>query len=327
MNKTLKKAISITLAAAVTVSAGIQTGIGTFAPITSMAFAYPEVSEVMFTDATTNSITVSWKGDANAVNYEVSYNDTSSSNIEYTVAGQTSGNQYTITGLQSGHVYDVRITPINAEGTSGFGCTCTDAKTLLESVHGLKQDTWYHYSKSAGMSWENEPAADGFEYIWKSPSGKTIESEKISQTHYMSFDVKNNNIYKFSLRAYQNINGKTVYTPWETIQVFEQPWVKRASVTKTKKGKRLLQISWYKQNGASGYDVYVSKKNAEASYKKVKSVGKNKTSITLSKFNGKKIKGTYYVYIVSKAKDENGISKSGVTYIWQTGSSSIGYIN
>lgn len=321
MNKIFKKAITITLASAITVSAGIETGVGNFAPITAQAESL-HVSNVTVTDFTSSTITVNWEGDSNANSYEISYK-IYGINSQYIVAGHTSATTYTIDGLESGCLYSICVTPSNSAGDSGSPGYYSNAKTKISTIRGLKQDTWYHYTKNAGISWEKLDAADGYEYKWISPTGKVLKKGTTTMGS-MSFDVKNNNIYQFSLRAYQQINGKKTYTPWKTIQVFEQPWVKSVAIKKTKKGKNYLSIAWYKQKGATGYDIYVSKKTEKNSFKKVKSVGKNKASISLSKFKGKKIQGTYYVYVVSKSKNANGTSKSGVTYVWNTGNNNLG---
>lgn len=326
MNKIFKKAISLAMAAIIAVPVGMGTGIGSdFEGITAHA-AYLRVSNVTVTSFTTSSISISWQGDANADGYEISYYDTYGGTSEYKVAGKTTGTTYKITGLQSGCVYSIRVTPSNAAGDYASYGTCYDAKTKVDKMRGLKQDTWYHYIKKAGVSWERQRAADGYQYKWLTPAGKVKKKGTTTSTS-MSFAVKNNNVYQFMIRPYQKIDGKTHYGTWKTIQVFEQPWVKSIAVKKNKKSVNQLKISWYKQKGATGYDIYVSKTNKAGSYIKVKSVGKSKTSITLSKFKKKKIKGTYYVYIVSKVKTSEGTSKSGVTYIWQTGRSSEGYVN
>lgn len=85
---------------------------------------------------------------------------------------------------------------------------------------------------------------------------------------------------------------------------------------------------WTKQEGATGYDVYVSTKPTTG-YKRVKSVGKSTYSATISKLSGKKFssKKKYYVYIVTKKKVGKVTHKSGRLYYWNTKSpvSSFGY--
>ena len=91
-----------------------------------------------------------------------------------------------------------------------------------------------------------------------------------------------------------------------------------------KKGS--LSFQWGKIGGASGYDVYISTKPKKG-YKKVKSVGKNTTKLTIRKFKGKKInpKKTYYMYVETKKKNGSKVNKSGRLYYWNTKSKNFGY--
>lgn len=90
--------------------------------------------------------------------------------------------------------------------------------------------------------------------------------------------------------------------------------------------KGSLSFQWGKVGGASGYDVYISTKPKKG-YKKVKSVGKNTTKLTIRKFKGKKInpKKTYYMYVETKKKNGSKVNKSGRLYYWNTKSKSFGY--
>lgn len=325
MKKIFKKAISLTMAAAIAVPVGMGTGANhDFIGITAQA-AFLSITDLKVTDTQATSLTLSWTGDTRATSYEVSYRDVYEGGSDYISAGTTKETTYKITGLNSGSVYSVRVTASNTTGDNGYS-SVSSVKTKLSKMRGVKQDTWYHFIKSADVSWTKLYAADGYEWKWKNSAGK-VKKKGTTTSNRLGFDVKNNNVYHFMVRAYQQIDGKTTYTPWKTIQVFEQPWVKSVAVKTSKKKVKKLKITWYKQKGATGYDVYVSKTNKTGSYKKVKSVGKGTTSISISKFKKKKIKGTYYVYVVSKVKTSNGTSKSGVTYMWQTGSGSQGYVS
>lgn len=326
MKKIFRKALCLAMATAIVILVGMKTGaLKEFSGVTVQA-AYPEVSDVVVTGFTDSTITISWQGDVDASIYEISYSVYYEGDTGDKIAGQTTSTTYTISGLKSGSVYDIRVTPKNTMGEEGFSGYCSEVKTKVSVMKGLKQNTWYHYIEKADVSWQRQYAADGYEYRWKNSAGKVIKKGKTKDT-WLDFSVKNNNVYQLMVRAYQKINGNTYYTPWKTIRVFEQPWVKSVAVKKNKKSIKQLKISWYKQKGATGYDVYVSKTNKAKSYKKVKSVGKKTTSIAISKFKGKKIKGTYYVYVVSKVKTSNGISKSGVVYMWKTGQTGEGYVS
>lgn len=179
------------------------------------------------------------------------------------------------------------------------------------------------------MEWNRSDAIDSYEYKFKNGKGKVVE-KGTTTSDSLDFKVKNYNVYTFSVRGIQNnVNGKKHYTKWNTIKVFEQSWVKSAKLINSK-GVKKLSVKWTKQSGACGYDVYVATKNSAKSYKKVKSAGKNTTSMTLTKFNKKKLsKNTYYVYVISKTKLGNKICKSGKVYTFIVTSKGFthGYIN
>lgn len=323
MNKLLKKAISLTMAACIAVPVGMETGAVTGLSETIVHAATPIFMNLSITGFATDSITISWSEYADADSYEISYYKQYEDDENYKVAGQTTNTTYTISGLESGCCYFIHVTASNGTGTIQEDF-CSGV-TKVDKIKGLKQDSWFHILSNATVSWEKRWGEDGYQYKFLNSVGKVKKKGKTTST-YLNFSVKNNNIYQFMIRPYQTIDGKTYYGTWKTIQVFEQPWVKSVTIKKNKKSVNQLKISWYKQKGATGYDIYVSKTNKSGKYKKVKSVGKNKTSITLSKFKKKKIKGTYYVYVVSKVKTSEGTSKSGITYMWQTGKSGEGYV-
>ena len=136
-------------------------------------------------------------------------------------------------------------------------------------------------------------------------------------------DKMKDEVYTVTIQAFKTVNGKTYATPKAKIQCFNQARIKETSI-KVKKGS--LSFQWGKVGGASGYDVYISTKPKKG-YKKVKSVGKNTTKLTIRKFKGKKInpKKTYYMYVETKKKNGSKVNKSGRLYYWNTKSKNFGY--
>lgn len=295
-------------------------------PVTSKA-SYPNVTNLKVTNVTANSISIQWTGE-DASNYKVYYQESYSNNSDCKLAGSTSSTSYTITGLKQSTVYYIKVEGYDDSGYSNSS-SLYNAKTMATSVTGLKQDTWYHFIENASVEWNISYAIDSYEYKFKNGKGKVVEKGTTKSTN-LSFNVKNYNVYTFSVRGIQNkVNGKKHYTKWNTIKVFEQSWVKSAKLINSK-GVKKLSVKWTKQSGACGYDVYVATKNSAKSYKKVKSAGKNTTSMTLTKFNKKKLsKNTYYVYVISKAKSGNKICNSGKVYTFKVTSKGFthGYIN
>ena len=143
-------------------------------------------------------------------------------------------------------------------------------------------------------------------------------------TYNNFFDMKRwNSEEDYKQTITRTVNGKTYATPKAKIQCFNQARIKETSI-KVKKGS--LSFQWGKVGGASGYDVYISTKPKKG-YKKVKSVGKNTTKLTIRKFKGKKInpKKTYYMYVETKKKNGSKVNKSGRLYYWNTKSKNFGY--
>nr|MCR5101327.1 hypothetical protein [Butyrivibrio sp.] len=83
------------------------------------------------------------------------------------------------------------------------------------------------------------------------------------------------------------------------------------------KNKKLI-VNWEKLSNASGYEVYVSKKQ-NSGYKKRKSTNNASTvTATISKLNGSKFnaKKTYYIYVVAKKTVSGTTYKSSVNYVY-----------
>lgn len=267
----------------------------------------PSVDSVVQTGATANSIDIAIAG-TNCVRYVVSYYPGYSYELE-TFAGETTG-PISLVGLAQGTKYTVKVTGYNDVGEASSTKSET-FETLVGNVTNLKLDEFYHFAQSAQMSWDEQSAADGYEYILKDSKGKEVYHD-VTTFSKVDLSVKANHVYTFYVRAYKN----GVYTDYSEILVFEQAWVKAANV---KKGK--LTVSWEKQKGACGYEVYVSTKQNKG-YKKVASTKKN--SVTIKKFNKKKFKKkkTYWIYIVTKVKHNGQINRSGLVYVWKTGAGS-----
>ena len=292
-----------------------------------------ERSSVTFTEKkmiskTSDSMTVQWA--VSAVNAEVrsfsvSYRERYSPSEDYipAVSGLSSGTaRYTITGLKPGTLYFVRIgveykSKINDQVYS-FGDYITDAGTAAAAVTGLKQSTWLYFKHQLVVTWKNQNGADGYEVEARKNNGERHQLQKVAHgyTRTATFtNIKNEMVYTVRVRAYQNVSGKKVYTPWsEPITCFAQAPVKSLKI---KKGK--LVVKWGKVTGANGYRIFVSTK-AKKGYKMVKEVAAGKTSAKIAKFNDKKFKAgkNYFVYVQTLKKIGGKILTSPKLYNWDT---------
>lgn len=275
------------------------------------------LSNLTQTEAGKSSMKLSWEvsvtgSSAAPTGYTVSYYEYGTSSDTKKIAGTTSDTSYTIKGLKGGTKYNVEVEPVVAEGLIAYPVRKYDAVTLPDKMTGLKQDKWWWYSKKLDIKWSRQSAADGYEVVLYDNNGKKVKTNQIKTGFAIStsFSKMQRKVYTVKARSYMKFNGKTYYSSWSSIKCMAQ-----AEVTKAKVSGNKLQVKWKKTSGATGYVVYAST-NAYKGYKKVKTVGKNTTSVSVSKLSGKKFssKKTYYVYVVTKSKNNN----SGVVYYWNT---------
>jgi len=289
-----------------------------FVMVATLVFA-PKVDAKAYgitqTNPAKNSITVTWtaKDDATAYYVYVGEDYSTSTLVATLPANATS---YTINGLPAGCERYVGVKYKNVRGYEGSVGSEYDCRTIPDAMTKVYQERWYYFLKSFNVEWEPLEAADTYEYILYNAKGKKLASTTTYSTS-MSYSkkVSNNMIYNIKVRAVSEICGQKYYSAWSnTCYCFTQPRVKSV---KASNGK--LQIKWQKITGATGYDIYVSTKPTTG-YKKVKSVGKSKSSVTIKKFKGKKIKSSkkYYVYVASKKKVGKTTSTSGRLYYWNS---------
>lgn len=271
------------------------------------------------TKATTSSITVKWDAKEDALNYKV-YVGKDYSSLKLYKTLKPSVTSVTIKKLPAGCERYVKIAYEYSHSYNpskkfeGF-VSSVFAKTIPGKVTGVKQERWYYYAKSFNATWKKFEGADGYQYIVKTSNGKKKASGIVKYNgNSLSVDkISNSMVYTVQVRAYVEINGKKQYGAWSAPgYFFTQPQITKAQVSKNK-----LTVKWDKVTGATGYDIYVSTKK-ESGYKKVKSVGKNTSFVTITKLAGKSIsaKKQYYVYVISKKKVGKTTYTSGMLYYW-----------
>ncbi len=228
---------------------------------------------------------------------------------------------YKITGLEDGKKYYVKVEPYAADGSIGSGRSLT-IETMPARVKNFRQERWWYFIKMLEVAWDRIETADTVNISLYNSKGKKVQSKILSpSSSSVSFSKMKDEVYTVKIQASRTINGNTWQTPVSTIQCFNQARISSAKVSKKK-----LTVKWKKVGGATGYDIYVSTKQ-KSGYKKLKSVGKNTTKATFSKFKGKSFnpKKTYYIYIETKKKNGKRIDKSGRLYYWNTKNTATGY--
>ena len=265
----------------------------------------PQILTLVQSDCTDTTITVAFSAQyADSVEVWLQDNSKPASERKFNRIGTTTSTSYRISGLNSGNTYDIQIVAINGENRKLTATkTLYGARTKLGSVNRAYQILWDQEKGTVTVGWDKMPAADGYEYLFENEA-ETVVLDKGSVANNVAdfeqtFNVSNGQIYKFSVKAFQNVSGKKIESEWRSIWCMPQAQIK--SVVKAN-GK--LTIKWKKVKGATGYDIYVSSK-PKTGYKKVKSVSSKTKSLTVKKVGGTKIKKkkVWYVSIVTKRGD------------------------
>lgn len=290
------------------------------------AYYYVSLGDLKQTAWNKNSVSISWAqtytssmNNLTTEGYNI-YLGTSSSDMK--LVGTSKTPSYTLTGLQDGKNYRVRVEAYTLNGTKTSSPVSITVGTIPAAVHNFKQEKWWFYAKTLDVSWDRVETADRVEVTLYNSKGRRV-GKPVSTNSYASrasFTKMKDEVYTVTIQAFKTVNGKTYSTPKAKIQCFNQARIKEKTI-KVKKGS--LSFQWGKVGGASGYDIYMSTK-LKSGYKKVKSVGKNTTKVTIKKFKGKAInpKKTYYICVETKKKNGSKVNKSGRLYYWNTKSRS-----
>ena len=100
--------------------------------------------------------------------------------------------------------------------------------------------------------------------------------------------------YKLKVRAVKTVNGKTYYGPYSDV-LKTTTATDKTKISKLKKAKKKITISWKKISKATGYQIQVATDKKFTKNKKSVTISKNKTiSKTIKKLKSKK---KYYVRI------------------------------
>lgn len=164
------------------------------------------------------------------------------------------------------------------------------------------------------LSWKKK-SVDGYKIYRKTGKGKyrcikTLSGK--SSTSFKDTSVKQGKTYTYRIRGYISAKGKTYYSSYTPIQKIkmkmEAPKIKKATVLKKKK----IRLTWKRDSKADGYYIYRST-SQKGSYKKVKTITKNKT-VKWTDTDMKRGK-TYYYKIRSYTKSSAWTKSSGYSEV------------
>ncbi len=258
-----------------------------------------ELTNLVQTSATTNSITLSWNKVPTASGYQIWYHD---GNASRKIAA-TTGNSYTISGLVTGAEYRLTVIPYRQSGAvQAIGDVPTYSyldfegyKTAPSKVIGLYMSNYWEYLGETQYSWTKSGNADGYQIQLSKVSGKLITQTETSSTYASVKPYVKGVATKARVRAYISIGGKKIYGAWS-----DYNYNAAAKKVTIKSKNRKITVSWKKITGVKNYTVYISSKSSTSGFKKVKKLGAKKKSIVIKKCGKKKLKKgkTYYIKVV-----------------------------
>ena len=273
--------------------------------------------KVVQTGATTSGFTVKFSNVSGANTYFINCNDQtigkSGNSTVKTSSKLSPASQYWVkayAGRKSksgftayeeyGYKYEQFKTLTNAVGRSSFG--------LSSEFYNI--DTYYF---SVNVS----SACDGTQLQFATPAGK-VKKTFSGNSSYRLEKFINGNFYKYRVRTYVNCGSKKAFSKWSSYRYIGVAKKVDSKINRKSYSSKYktLSLNWSKVNGAAGYDVYISNKR-NSGYKKVKSLGANKRSITITKYGKGALKKstTYYVRIIPKAKVGKKIVKSELYHL------------
>ena len=267
------------------------------------------------TNATTTTATVSWNPVSGASYYKFTY-----WNYEYKTAK---------TGAVTVTVNDTSYT-INCAKDTAYLCDVEAYSSSDEKIDeaytyqpcsptpgqltGYDAESWGS-TKGGVFVLKTNPypnILNGVEWRLLTKNGKTVKySGTTTSDHIYASSASLGQVYQLSVRGYALVSGTKLYGPWYSKIVVPQPKMK---ALKLASGSR-IKVKWKKVSGATKYIIYGSTKQGSG-YKKIATVKKNKSSYTVSKVKGKRLKKYQNYYfkvqaVCGKNKSLKGNYKGG----------------
>lgn len=165
---------------------------------------------------------------------------------------------------------------------------------------GMIHLSWYDYNNYSSYK----------VYKYDTVQKKYVLLKSVKTESFDDKDIKEFKTYKYKIRAYKVINGKTYYGPYSEVSV--KTGLFAPSSVKLTTGKDSISVSWSKNSKADGYYVY-----RYDNEKGTKKLLKKTTSNTTLKYTDTSVINyrPYYYYVISYKKDGTKTVKSSES-VW-----------
>ncbi len=248
------------------------------------------------TAATTSTATVSWNAVPDAAYYEFTY-------WNYKYGKEKTGaktirvntNSYNL-ACPKDTCYFCSVEAYSSAGEiidwSGLYQPCSAVPGKITGFEAVDWGTDKKLTKGAKFSLQKNPypnTLNGIEWRLLSRDGKRVLYQ--GTTNEILIDAPNaslEQVYLLSVRGFTVINEEKFYGEWFSKVVVPQPRLLKTKNASTA-SKYKIKIRWKKVSGATGYIIY-GKTGKSKNYERIATVKKSKSSYTVSKVMGRKIK-------------------------------------
>ncbi len=294
-----------------------------------------EVKPVTFPSIMSTSITGTWNPATGATSYVIKDGDT--------LLGEVTGTTCTVGGLTPNTWYHYNLYPVRTSASgyvasrnyiSNFVKTANGDSTSVPSdpsvvttAPGKPSTANFNlgsYSGSSGYASfrATDPAgkASGYEVqVFKVKGGKKVKTITSTTTTTSTYRFAKNTPFKYRIRYYTISNGQKLYGKYSGYRYFTLHKISGKRTYNWSSSNCKIKMKWGKVKGAKNYSVYISKRS-NGGFKKVKTLGKNKTSITMTKMGKKNLSRftKYYIKVVANVKVGKKTVKNDAQSIQQT---------
>ena len=224
------------------------------------------------------------------------------------------GTEYKLNGLIQGTIYNVYVYPAGSYSFSSISIKPVPSKPSKTQFTGYYTSTGM---ASASCYMPSGVFPDGYQFKFYTYKGKCKKTITTTSSGVSNVKLKKGSFYKVRARAFVYINNgkKKKYGKWSGydyigIQKKASTYTHYYSKTKT------ITLKWKKIKGVAKYKVYTCTTHVNPNRKKVKTLGKNATKITVKKHGKKYIKRGQLVYVdvVPYTKEGKKLKKSAVFF-------------
>ncbi len=275
-----------------------------------------------------NSITLTWT----AADGATSYNVASGYGAEK-LEGTTAATSFTVPNLAADTLYWLYVTPVRTSA-SGYAAAASRLYDLYRTAEapvvapGVASSAHFGIATASGSTgsasfYATDPSkqAAGYEVeVFKVKGGKKVKTISSSTSTSATYKFAKNTPFKYRVRYYTlSHDGQKLYGGYSGFRYFTLHKVSGKRVYNLSSSKCKIKLNWGKVTGAKSYTVYISTRS-DGGFKKVKTVGKNKKSLTFTKYGKKKLSRftKYYIKVVPKVKVGKKVVKNDAQGIQST---------